>query len=170
MLSIPIQQLVLELDEKTHENQQLFIKQFKILLFYNTRNEGRLILKNDLSKVVDTGQKLGAEYVEVRAQNLFQTTLTIKDSRVEAVRKGTEKGAAIRVFVNGAWGFASLGTLEQQSLKNSVAEAYKMAKAASLQVKKSAKLADAKTIEAKVTIKPKKDPKEVPIKKKLTCC
>ncbi len=124
-------------------------------------------MRNDLAKVVDTGQKLGAEYVEVRAQNLFQTTLTIKDSRVEAVKKGTENGAAIRVFVNGAWGFASLGTLERQSLKNSVAEAYKMARVASLQLKDPAKLADAKTVEAKVTIKPKKDPKEVSIKKKI---
>lgn len=151
----------------SYEDQYPFIQQFKILLFYNTRNEGRLILRNDLAKVVDAGRKLGVEYVEVRTQRLFKTLLTIKDSRVEAVKKGTENGAAVRVFVNGAWGFASLGTLERQSLTNSVAEAYKMAKAASLQLKTPVKLADAKTVEARVPIKPKKDPKEVSIKKKI---
>lgn len=117
--------------------------------------------------MVDAGQKLGAEYVEVRVQRLFKTMLTIKDSRVEAAREGIENGAAVRVLVNGAWGFATVGTLELRPLTNSVAEAYKMAKAASLQVKTPAKLADTKTIKAKVTIKPKKDPKEVSIKKKI---
>jgi len=124
-------------------------------------------LRNDLAKVVDAGQKLGAEYVDVLAQKLFTTTLTIKDSRVEAVKKGIENGAAVRVFVNGAWGFASMGTLENRSLLSSVAEAYKMAKAASLQVKTPGKLADSRTVEAKVTVKPKKDPKEVSMKEKI---
>ena len=124
-------------------------------------------MRNDLAKVVDAGQKLGAEYVDVLAQRLFTTTLTIKDSRVEAVKKGIENGAAVRVFVNGAWGFASMGTLENRSLINSVAEAYKMAKAASLQVKTPGKLADSRTVEAKVTVKPKKDPKEVSMKEKI---
>jgi len=124
-------------------------------------------LRNDLAKVVDAGQKLGAEYVDVLAQRLYTTTLTIKDSRVEAVKKGIENGAAVRVFVNGAWGFASMGTLENRSLISSVAEAYKMAKAASLQVKTPGKLADSRTVEAKVTVKPKKDPKEVSMKEKI---
>lgn len=124
-------------------------------------------MRNDLAKVVDAGQKLGAEYVDVLAQRLFTTTLTIKDSRVEAVKKGIEDGAAVRVFVNGAWGFASMGTLENRSLISSVAEAYKMAKAASLQVKTPGKLADSRTVEAKVTVKPKKDPKEVSMKEKI---
>lgn len=124
-------------------------------------------MRNDLAKVVDAGQKLGAEYVDVLAQKLFTTTLTIKDSRVEAVKKGIENGAAVRVFVNGAWGFASMGTLENRSLISSVAEAYKMAKAASLQVKTPGKLADSRTVEAKVTVKPKKDPKEVSMKEKI---
>ena len=124
-------------------------------------------MRNDLGKAVDVGQKLGAEYVEVRAQDLFSTTLTIKDGRVEAVRKGIENGAAVRVFVEGAWGFASLGTLKGPSLKKSVAEAYKMTKAASLHMKTLTKLADVKAVEAKVTTKPKKDPKEVSFKKKI---
>jgi predicted Zn-dependent protease len=33
--------------------------------------------------------------------------LTIKEERVEAAKEGIENGAALRVLVNGAWGFAS---------------------------------------------------------------
>jgi TldD protein len=128
---------------------------------------GMSILKGDLARVIDTGQRLGAEYVEVRAQKLLQTTITMKDSRVEVVKKGTENGSAIRVFLEGAWGFASLGTLEKGSLTDSITEACKMAKATSLQVKDPGKLADSNTVEAKVAIKPKKDPREVSIKKKI---
>ena len=65
-------------------------------------------MKDVLAKVVDTAaQKFGAEYVEIRAQTLFKTMLTIKEERVEAAKQGIENGAASRVLVNGAWGFAS---------------------------------------------------------------
>ncbi|MDH5483267.1 MAG: TldD/PmbA family protein [Candidatus Bathyarchaeota archaeon] len=124
-------------------------------------------MKDELTRIIDSGQKLGAEYVEVRAQRLFRTVITSKDSRIEVVRKGIENGAAIRVLVNGAWGFASNGTLEPKQLMDSVSEACRMAKAASLRVKEPAKLADIKTIEARVTIKPKANPKEVPTEKKI---
>jgi TldD protein len=124
-------------------------------------------LKNELTKVVDAGQKLGASYAEVRAQKLFKTVITTKDGRVEVVRKGTENGAAIRVLLNGVWGFASTGTLEPKQLIDSVTEACKMAKASSLQVKEPVKLADIKAVEAKVVFKPKKDPSKVPIGEKI---
>lgn len=124
-------------------------------------------MRDNLTEVVDAGVKLGAEYMEVRAQKLFTTMLTTKDSKVEAVKRGIEHGVAVRVFVKGAWGFASLGTLEKKPITNSVVDAYKMAKAASLQLKSPPGLADSKTVEAKVAMKPKKDPKEVPIKKKI---
>ena len=124
-------------------------------------------MRDDLAKVVDSGCKLGAEYVDVRAQRLFTTTLTTKDGRVEVVRSGTEKGAAIRVFSNGAWGFASVGTLEKRSLKDSIIEAYKMAKAASLHIKTPPSLADSEIVEAKVTLKVKKDPRKVSMREKI---
>lgn len=136
-------------------------------MFFKTKNDGISLLKNELAKVVNTGQKLGAEYVEVRAQRLFRTVITTKDSRVEVARKGTENGTAIRVLLNGVWGFASTGTLESKQLIDSVSEACKMAKVASLQVKEPAKLADVKAVEAKVPIKRKTDPKEVPIEQKI---
>jgi TldD protein len=98
-----------------------------------------------LKKSVDYGRSLGAEYVEVRAQNLFKTLLTTKDGTVEGAKEGTESGAGVRVLVNGAWGFMSLGKLEPKLLTEAVDEAVRLAKAASLRVKSAVKLAEVKS-------------------------
>ena len=124
-------------------------------------------MKDELTKVIDTGKRSGADYVEIRMQKLFTTLLTVKDSRVEAARRGSENGAAIRVFMNGAWGFASVGKWNRPLLVESMTEAYKMAKAASVQVKEPVKLAQAEAHEDKISITPKKDPKKVPTKEKI---
>ncbi|MCW4017059.1 MAG: TldD/PmbA family protein, partial [Candidatus Bathyarchaeota archaeon] len=82
-------------------------------------------MQDKLTKIVDYGQSLGAQYVEVRAQSLFKTLLTTKDGVVEGAKEGEENGAAIRVLVNGAWGFVSLGNLETKQLNDAVADAVK---------------------------------------------
>ncbi|MEM2547063.1 MAG: DNA gyrase modulator [Candidatus Bathyarchaeia archaeon] len=68
-------------------------------------------MKDLLKKVVDLAvQRFGAEYAEARAQELFKTMLTLKEGKVEAAKEGIENGVALKVLVNGAWGFASVGT------------------------------------------------------------
>jgi len=125
-------------------------------------------LKDILSKTTDVAvQKFGAEYAEVRAQKLFKTMLTLKEERVEAAKQGIENGAALRVLVNGAWGFASVGTLNAEALANAVSDACKMAKAASLRLKKPIKLAEAKAVEDKVLMTPRKDPTKIPVEDKI---
>jgi len=124
-------------------------------------------LKEDLVKAVDYGQKLGADYVEVRTQRLFKTLLTTKDGDVEAAKEGTENGAGVRVLAKGAWGFVTLGTLDPKLLKQAVEEAFKMAKAASFKMKTPVKLAETKAVEDRVVAKPRKDPREIPIKEKI---
>jgi TldD protein len=120
-----------------------------------------------LKKSVDYGRSLGAEYVEVRAQNLFKTLLTTKDGTVEGAKEGTESGAGVRVLVNGAWGFMSLGKLEPKLLTEAVDEAVRLAKAASLRVKSAVKLAEVKSVEDRVVIKPKKSPQNVSMGEKI---
>jgi len=124
-------------------------------------------LKDDLVKTVDYGRKLGADYVEIRTQRLFKTLLTTKDGRVEAAKEGTENGAGVRVLAKGAWGFVSLGKLDPKLLLEAVGEAFKLAKAASLETKTPVKLVETKTVEDKVVTKPRKDPREVPIEEKI---
>ena len=112
-------------------------------------------------------QKFGAEYAEVRAQSLSKTMLTLKEGRVEAAKQGIEDGVALRVLVNGAWGFASVGSLEAEVLTSAVSDACKMAKAASSRLKTPIKLAETKTVEDRVQVKPKKNPSEIRMEDKI---
>jgi TldD protein len=124
-------------------------------------------LKDILSKPIAEAKKLGAEYAEARAETLFKTMLTLKEGRVEAAKQGVEKGVALRVLVDGAWGFASIGSLNPEILVNAVSEACKMAKAASLRLKHPINLANAPTVEDCVQFKPKKNPADVNMQDKI---
>jgi TldD protein len=125
-------------------------------------------LKDILNKAIDVAvQKYGAEYAEVRCQKLFKTMLTLKEGRVEAARQGIENGAALRVLVKGAWGFASVGTFDVETLTMAISDASKMAKAASSKLKQPIKLIPTKPVEDKVTIKPRKDPSNISIEDKI---
>jgi len=125
-------------------------------------------LKDILSKINDAAvHKFGAEYAELRVQNLSKTMLTLKEGRVEAARQGIESGVALRVLVNGAWGFASVGSFNAETLMSAVSDACKMAKAASARLKTPIKLAETKTVEDRVQVKPKKNPSEIAMEDKI---
>jgi len=112
-------------------------------------------------------QKFGAEYAETRAQKLYKTMLTLKEGRVEAAKQGIESGVALRVLVNGAWGFASVGSLNTETLTSAVSDTCKMAKTASSRLKTPIKLAGTKTVEDHVRVKPKKNPVKIPMEDKI---
>jgi len=125
-------------------------------------------LKDVLAKVINTAVEAHkAEYVEVRAQKLCKTAITVKEARVEAAKQGIENGAALRVLVKGAWGFASVGTLDVQALNSAASDACKMAKAASARRRVPVKLAQTRAVEDKVVLKPGKDPAEIPVENKM---
>jgi TldD protein len=112
-------------------------------------------------------QKFGAEYSEARAQKLYKTMLTLKEGRVEAAKQGIENGVALRVLVNGAWGFASVGSLKSEPLTNAVSDACRMAKTASSRLKTPIKLAEVKAVEGRVRIKPEKKPSDILMEEKI---
>ncbi len=126
------------------------------------------MLRDILAKVIDLATtKFGAEYVETRAQHLTKTMLTLKEGRVEAAKQGTENGVALRILVKGAWGFASVGSFEAETLSSTLSDACRMAQVASKQLVKPIKLANAPEVEDKVVLKPKKDPVHVPFQDKI---
>jgi len=126
------------------------------------------MLKDTLIEVVSAAvDKFGADYVEVRTQKLFKTMLTTKEEKVEAAKEGIENGAAIRVLVNGAWGFASSCSLDAKSLVNVISEACRMAKVVSQKLKNPIKLVESKAFEDRVYVKPKKDPSKISIEDKI---
>jgi TldD protein len=125
-------------------------------------------VRDVLSRVLEEAvQKFGAEYAEARAQNISKTMFTVKEEKIEAAKEGIENGVALRVLVSGAWGFASVGSFEAEMLRDAISQACKMAKAASEKLKNPIKIVRGKAIEDRVTVKPKKNPSEVPIEDKV---
>lgn len=122
-----------------------------------------------MAKIVNLArEKFSVKYVEVRIQKLLKTMLTVKEERVEATKEGIENGVAIRVLVNGAWGFASIGTLRTETIIEALSDACKMARAASSSVKNPIKLAKHKAFEDKVVAKTRKNPAQIPIEEKIS--
>lgn len=125
-------------------------------------------MKDLLTKINDVAtQKFGAQYSEARAQKLYKTILTIKEERVEGAKQGIENGVAMRVLVNGAWGFASVGSLDVDILKSAVSDACSMARMASSRLKTPIKLAEAKVVTDRVMSKPKKNPADILMEDKV---
>ncbi len=125
-------------------------------------------MKDVLIKIIDAATaKHGTQYAEARAQRLTKTSLSLKETRVEAAKQGIESGVAIRVLVDGAWGFASVGSTDAAILESAASDACRMAKLASARLKSPIKLASAKTIKDHVVAKPKVNPAEVSTEDKI---
>jgi TldD protein len=91
----------------------------------------------------------------------------MKEGRVEAAKQGVENGVALRVLVNGAWGFASVGSLNLDALDAAVGDACTMAKAASSHLKEPITLAAANPVQDTVKIVPKQNPADINIQQKI---
>ena len=126
------------------------------------------LVEDTIAKINEVAvQKCGAEYAETRAQKLYKTMLTLKEDRVEAAKHGIENGVALRVLVNGAWGFASVGFLNAEILTHAVFDACKMARMASSRLKTPIKLAETKIVKDRVRVKPKKNPSAISMEDKI---
>jgi TldD protein len=125
-------------------------------------------LQHVLLKAIEVAmQKYGACYAEARAQRLYKTMFTLKETRVEVAKQGIENGVAIRVLVNGAWGFASVGSFDSDILLSAVSNACVMAKTASFKLKTPIKLATTKPIIDNVGVKSKKNPADIALEDKI---
>ena len=100
-------------------------------------------------------------------KNSTKQCLTLKEERVEAAKQGIENGVALRVLVNGAWGFASVGSFDSEILESAVSDACRMAKMASSRLKTPIKLAEAKVVNDRVEAKPKKNPADILMEDKI---
>ncbi|MFW9933130.1 MAG: PmbA/TldA family metallopeptidase, partial [Candidatus Thorarchaeota archaeon] len=120
---------------------------------------------DQLEKALEYGQNLGASYVELRGESGFVEYIQMDDGRVNALTQRLERGVAIRVLADGAWGFVSTG--EMNTLTESVENAYKMAKAAAKTRHERIELIDVKTHEEVIKSKGERDPRYVPIEEKI---
>lgn len=126
-------------------------------------------MEDILNKIINiASQRFSVDYAEARIQRISKTYITLKERRIETAKEGLESGVAIRVLLKGAWGFASTCILTMENLENALAEACKMAIAASRQIKTPIEIAETKAIKDRVRVKPRKNPAQIPIEEKIS--
>ncbi|MHA1214768.1 MAG: metallopeptidase TldD-related protein [Candidatus Hodarchaeales archaeon] len=118
------------------------------------------MIQDDLQEVIDYGTSLGASFVELRSLNVERTVINLLDGKGKAVY-GIDSGTAIRVIVDGAWGFVSIVSKEQQELKKAVKKACSLAKLASNYVREQIELYLVEPREEIVKKKLNIDPREI---------
>ncbi len=122
-------------------------------------------LFDELENALEYGQGLGASYVELRGESGFIEYIQMDDGRVNALTQRLERGVAIRVLADGAWGFVSTGDIS--TLSEGIESAYKMAKAAAKTRNEKIELIETRGHEEIIKSKAKRDPRYVPIEEKI---
>lgn len=124
-------------------------------------------VSDTLRSALEQAMDVRASYGEIRAQQTASTTVTVRDGSVEALSQAVESGAAIRILLNGAWGFSSTNSLEKKGVIQAAKEACRMAAAASMAVREPARIAEVKTVTERVKVRVKTDPRSVDVSEKL---
>ncbi|MFQ6065090.1 MAG: TldD/PmbA family protein [Candidatus Bathyarchaeia archaeon] len=124
-------------------------------------------MQDALESILDYGLTLGVEFVDVRVQDTIGTTIRAVDGKTKQLINSHNKGAGIRAFSKGAWGFSSTNNLGKKSLKNATKQAVKMARAAEKKVKTRFELKLPKPVVDFVKISAKKKLMETPVDEKV---
>ncbi len=124
-------------------------------------------MKDLLESVLEYGIGLDVDFVDIRVQDTAGTTIRAVNGRTKQLIKSHNKGAGIRAFVNGAWGFSCTNNLDKRSLQKTAKTAVKMAKAIPQKMKHQFELKLPKSAVASVEIPAKKRVTDVPIDEKV---
>jgi TldD protein len=107
-----------------------------------------------LQKGIDQGEKLNAEYVELRYQDKYLANFQFRDGELVSTT-GSREGICSRVLIDGSWGLAASNDTSKESILRLVENAAKMAKGAASQKDSKIKLADVEISEDKL-VSPRK--------------
>jgi TldD protein len=118
-----------------------------------------------LEKGIKTGEQQGAEYVELRAEDILYTAVGYSDSHVDNLISKARSGVACRVLYKGTWGFSCGAVDDVEAL---VKEACSLARAVSVYQKEKIELKETNPCEDKVTQHYRMPPHEVTFEEKIS--
>ncbi len=123
---------------------------------------------NDLiQRALDTADRLGATYADVRVVERRNEGLTVKNGALEAATSNVSAGFGVRVLVNGAWGFSSSAVLEADEADRIAGEAVEIARASGVAQKGPVELDDTPPVTASYRTPYEEDPFAVSLDDKL---
>ncbi|WP_167475678.1 TldD/PmbA family protein [Nocardia arthritidis] len=77
---------------------------------------------------LSTARVAGAEHADLRVHRLVTQSIRLRDGRVESITNATDLGFAVRVIVDGTWGFASHAALTPDTAAEVATRAVTVAK------------------------------------------
>lgn len=119
----------------------------------------------DPERLLQAAQDSGADYADVRVETTEEQRLRIQDGALEDLVAGSETGFAVRVIVDGAWGFAAGNDLSDAAGRRAVKDALRIGRAAAGNAE-PVRLADAPVVQVEEIWAPRIDPRDVDLQDK----
>jgi TldD protein len=116
-----------------------------------------------MAAALGAAKKGGASYADARVVRRRVERVATREDHVVSVSSSETYGIGVRVLVDGAWGFASAGTVDVPSAKAAADEAVAIARAAKAVMKTRVELAAAPVVNGKWSTAMKIDPFKVPL-------
>jgi TldD protein len=109
----------------------------------------------------------GASYADARLIRKQEEYITIKNGRIQALKRDEDAGIGIRVIVNGSWGFAATAKLTKPDISRTAILAVRVAKASSTLKAKDVLLDTREKVVGTYRTRVLKDPFQISLDKKI---
>jgi TldD protein len=87
-----------------------------------------LPLRNLADAALDAARTLGADHADFRVERVRGQRLALSDGKLESLSDGDDSGLAVRVIVDGTWGFAAAVDLTPEAARDAARHAVEVAK------------------------------------------
>ncbi|MHA1617342.1 MAG: TldD/PmbA family protein [Candidatus Njordarchaeales archaeon] len=81
-----------------------------------------------VTDVVDYLIRKGVDFCDARLESRGTLRIEVVNSEIRAISSNEQRGLAIRVLINGVWGYASTTRLDKESIREAAEKAFKAAK------------------------------------------
>jgi TldD protein len=122
-------------------------------------------MKDAIEKAMGFAKKLGADYADIRIKDIQTERIAAEDGQIIDLSLSRSRGAGIRVYVNGAMGFAAASNVDD--LSSTVQLAYDTAIASSELLRDKAVLSPKEAVSGEYSTEIKIDPFAVPTADKI---
>ena len=89
-----------------------------------------LPLRNLADAALDAARTLGADHADFRVERVRGQSIALSDGRLQSLSDADDSGLAVRVIVDGTWGFASAVDLTAEAARDAARHAVEVAKVA----------------------------------------
>ncbi len=89
-----------------------------------------LPLRNLADAALDAARTLGADHADFRVERVRGQSIALSDGKLQSLSDADDSGLAVRVIVDGTWGFASAVDLTAEAARDAARHAVEVAKVA----------------------------------------